>query len=610
MAQTFVALLLLGALLPVAFNRLRSDAAALIIVTGLAAAQWMGLGVLGPAGMRNDATKALSGFGQPVILTLISLFILLRALDKTGVTRLMARQLARLSHGSEQRAIFVLCTATALLSLFMNNLAAGAMLLPSAIDIARRSSLRASRLLIPVAFGSLLGGSATYFTTAHIIASELLPLSQPPQPALSVLAFTPVGGLIALGGIALLTLAGRWLLPLREPHLDQTPARSSSKELEAAYQLGERLWEAVVDVKSTLRWRSLASSQIGERLGIAVVAVLRDSATLLQPAPELLLQSGDRLIVIGREERVRMLASEAYQLDIRPADGNLTLRGVMFVEAILAPRSNALGHTLKSIALRANTGFTAVALWRGERSYRTDVASMPLQFGDSLLLAGPPQRLKSLQALREFIVLEADTSDAPLPRGPALLAGGLLLGAVLAAALGAPTFLAMLFAAVCAIVLGLVPLSEAYREIEWPAIFLVGGMFSAGAAMTHTGLAAAIGQYMIGAAAPFGALGLAAGAFLLSAALTQVMGGQVSILVSGPVAISAALSLNVNPQAIAIAAALGCSAAYLTPMAHPVNALVTAPGNYLFSDFARAGLPLLLLSFVLMLLGMRLFWGL
>lgn len=608
--QVIVVIALIAPLALVALNRLRSDVAALLIVIMLSAAQWVGFGVLGKPSTPGDAIKAIAGFGQPVVMTLISLFIILRALDKTGITRWLAQRLLTVGGASESRLVFLFTIVTAFLSLFMNNLAAGALLLPSAMDVARRTSIRPSKLLIPVSFGSLLGGVATYFTTANIIASDLLTQAQPPQAPLHILDFTPTGGLIALAGILFISIFGKWLLPNREPHPDQLAARNTGSELEIVYQLGERLWEARVVEASALNGKTLVESCIGSRLGVSVVAIWRGPEELLSPQPTLQLRRGDVLIVIGREERVQQLAHVDFGLQVHPADQKLSPRGVKFVEAVPAPRSVALGHTLKETGFRSHTGFTVVALWRGARSYRTDVADLKLQLGDSLLLVGPQQRLRALQRNADFITLEPDWSDQPIPRRPALLAIGLIASAIVASALGVPTYLAMLAAAMAVVLFGLVSIAEAYREMEWSAIFLVGGMYAASAAMVNTGLATLIGQQLITLVAPLGPLGLAAGGFLLSAVLTQVMGGQVSILVTGPIAISAAISLNTNPQAIAVATAIGCSAAFLTPVAHPVNALVVAPGNYRFSDFAQLGWALMLVSFVVLLIGMRLFWRL
>jgi di/tricarboxylate transporter len=173
-----------------------------------------------------------------------------------------------------------------------------------------------------------------------------------------------------------------------------------------------------------------------------------------------------------------------------------------------------------------------------------------------------------------------------------------------------PVYLSTLAGALIIILSGLLTMEDVYRTMEWRAIFLIAGMYSVSTAMTNTGLAALVGQGMVGLVAPLGALGLAAGAYWLAAALTQFMGGQVTMLVTGPIVISAAISAHVSPQAIAVISAIGCSASFFTPIAHPVNILMIGPANYKFSDFFHLGWRLTLICFALLMVGMVLFWHL
>ncbi len=604
---------LLGAILIILFslvfaNRLRADIAALTISVLLGLAQVAGIGMLDSAGNPASAVKAISGFGQPVVITLLSLFIITRLMEKSGITRWISRYLIRIGGNSEARLIALFAGVTALLSLFMNNLAAGALVLPSALDASRRTGIKPGKLLIPVAYGSLLGGAATYFTTANIVVSNLLTTASPPQPALNILDFTPTGGLIAAAGIAFMALFGRRLLPDRAPAAHSAAARPTGSELENAYQLIERLWEGQILPESVLIGKNLDRAALGERLGLAVPAVLRGSRLIFPVGPEVTFQPGDRLILIGREERVAPLQQEGVA--VRKSETSyLTTLGLTLVEMITAPRSAAVGRSLKDLAFRRKTGFTAVALLREGRSYRTNVADFKLEMGDSLLVVGSPGQVELLRRGPDFIVLEPDTSDQPVEPGRALTSLAIIVGAVAASILGLPVYLSMLAAAVLIILLGLISPQEVYHAVEWQAIFLIAGMYSASLAMVQTGLAALIGDLVLRLVTPFGPLGLAAGAYLLTAALTQVMGGQVTALVTGPVAISAAISMGANPQAVAIATAMGCSVSFLTPMAHPVNMLMIAPANYTPGDFFRMGWPLTIISFFMLMIGLAVFWG-
>ena len=590
-------------------NRLRVDLAALLMAVALGAAQLLGLGMLGPAGTPGDAVKAISGFSQPVVITLISLFILTRGLEKSGLTNWLARHIVRIAGNREGRLIGLFAGLTALLSLFMNNLAAGALVLPSAMEAARKTGIRPSKLLIPVSFGSMLGGAATYFTTANIIMSDLLQIANPPQPPLNILDFTPTGGLIAVLGIAFLALFGGRLLPDREPAADLTAARLTGGELGSLYQLGERLWEARVLESSPLARQLLSQCGIGARFGVSVAALRRDAAGPLVPAADQVLLPGNVLFLIGREEKMAPLRE--LGLEITPARGGAdALRGIPLLEIVLAPHSQLEGSTLKEINFRQQYGAEVIALKRTTRSYRTDVGDIPLRLGDSLLAVGRLGQFPALRRSPDLIALEPDPSDQPVDRRQAGLALLLIAAAVGVSLAGVPIYLAMLAAAVLAMIFRVMPAEDAYHSVEWQAVFLIAGMYAVSLAMVQTGLAAMLGRGMIALAAPFGPLGVAAGAYLLTALLTQVMGGQVSALVTGPITISAAISMGVNAQAVAVATAIGCSASFITPMAHPVNILMIAPANYRFKDFVRIGVPLTLISFAGLLAGLVIFWGL
>ncbi len=594
----------------IATNRIRLDVAAMSTALTLALAQMLGLGVLGPPDTPNAAIKSLSGLAEPVTVTMFSLFVITRGLEKTGIMRWLARRILKISGSSESRLIGLLSATTALFSLFMTNLAAGALVLPSAMEVSRRTKIRPSKLLIPVAFGACLGGAATYFTSANIIASDLLRAANPPQAPLRILDFTAVGGLIAIAGIIYLTVVGRRVLPNREPSIEQAVARRTGTELEAVYQLAERLWEVKVPADSKLVNLSLVQAGIGERFGLAVLGIAHGRQSILAPSPDYVLQPNDLLLIIGREDRLVMMESDGVVVERESTDTRISPQGVSFQEVVLSPESRAEGRTLKELDFRRRYGFTAVALRREGRSYRTDVADFKLRLGDSILVVGVPENLKLLQRSADFLVLESDPADQPVHWRTAAIAIGVTGLAIGASILGFPVYMATMLAAVFMLVWGLLTMEEVYRKMEWQAIILIAGMYPVSLAMVNTGLAESLGKTFVSLIAPFGPLGLVGGAYLLTGLLSQVIAGQVTTLITAPVLISAAISLGTNPQAVAVAAAIACSAFFMTPIAHPVNTLMIGPANYKFTDFGRAGLGLTVLSFIMLLIGMSLFWKL
>jgi len=594
----------------VIFNRLRIDTAALFMAALLGVFQLSGLGMLGPEHTPADAIKAISGFSQPVVITLISLFIVTSGLEKSGVTRWLAHQILRIGGENESLLIALFATLTAVLSLVMNNLAAGALVLPTAMEASRRTGIRPSKLLIPVAYGSLLGGSATYLTTANIIMSDLLRIANPPQSPLRFLDFTPTGGLIAIAGIIFLWIFGKHLLPDREPAIEQATARRTIHELQDLYEINKWLWEARVLDHSELVDINLGSSQLGGKYGITVAAIIREQKNVLLQSADPKICPGDVLILIGQDEEISELRSLGLDITLEKENARSALQEPSYLEMILAPHSKMEQKTLKEIEFRKTFGMSVIAIKRLTQSFRTDVGDIPLNMGDSFLVIGNRKQISSLRKSSDFIIFEPDQVDEPIDKRQAFFTILLISVAIAVSIVGVPIYLSMLVAAVLSMALKVVPIEESYQSVEWQAIFLISGMYAVSLAMIQTGLANLLGKSTIALALPLGPLGVAAGGYLITALLTQFIGGQVTALITGPITISAAISLGINPQAVAVATAIGCSASFLTPMAHPVNILMIAPANYKFGDFFRVGWLLTFISFIVLLIGLAIFWHL
>jgi len=610
LSQYIILAVLSFPLLAVIIGRMRMDVAALTITALLALLQYAGFSVFGPAGQPDLALHALSGFSKDAVVILVSIFILTAALEKSGFALWISRQILKIGGSSVNRLIFLFSGTAALLSLFMNDVAAGALLIPSVIDVCRRTGINPGKLLIPVSYGSLLGGMATYFATANILASSLLQSASPPQEPLNVLSFLPTGGLIAISGILFMTFFGDRFLPEREQADVVRGRRPTGSELERLYDLCKRTWRVTVQKQSPFCGRTLREIGLGENYGLVLAAIRNGKHSLLFPDPDLQVKPGNQLLVIGREERVQEFAGQGVRIQPDQQEDTLSKRGLVIFELLVMPRSDAVGKTLKDLNFRKRYGWSVLALQRGSRNYRTDVGSQRLAVGDSLLVVGESARRDVLQSSRDFILLEPSLSDQPLKLKETVSSLGLLLAAVIAAVLGVPVYIAVLVAALLAIFSGTISMQEAYQAIEWQVIFVVGGMYSFSLALVESGLAASAGSLMAHLAESFGPLGLAGGGFLVASILSQIMGGQFEMMVTGPIAISAAIQYGVNPQAVAVAVAIGCSNSFLTPMAHPVNLLMMAPGGYKFSDFLRIGWRFFLLTFVMLLVGMVLFWGL
>ncbi|NDJ52172.1 MAG: SLC13 family permease [Chloroflexi bacterium] len=550
--------------------------------------------------------QALSGFSSSVVITLIGLFVITRGLEDTGVVQWIGGQLNRLGNGAELRLIPLFMLAGSTLSLIMNNVAAGAMLLPAAVHVSKSSDVPVSRLLMPLSFGTLVGGMATYLTTANIVMSELL-LSRD-LDGLNMFDFMPTGGLIVLATVLYMSLIGRRLLPER----DALSVATMLPDLQQTYQLGERFWEVPITPDSELAGLSLRESKIGERLGLTVVAISRGRQIISAPSSDERIQTGDRLLVIGRQERVDHLRGQGAHL-LRDAERERLLNDMPgeTAEIVIAPRSNAVGKTLSQLKFRDQFGLIVVALWRENRAYRTDVGKRVLEVGDALLVMGEANDVQALAENRNYIVLSESYASTSfrLEKAPfAALITALVLAVAIFDLFSLP--LVMLSGAALMVLAGCIEMDDFYEAVEWRVIFLIAAMLPLSVAISETGLADRVGMAMVNLLADSSGLILVTGMILLTMAVVQIIGGQVTALLIGPIAINAALQSQVDPQAMAVAVAMTCSMAFLTPIAHPVNLLVMGPGGYHFGDFSRVGVGMTLVTIATMLLGLILFWGL
>ncbi len=574
-------------------DRVRADLVALMVVVALGAT-----GVLPPR-------VALSGFSSSAVITLISIFVLVAGLQATGVTDQAGRLLRRLAGNSERRLLAAVMVLGAALSLVMNNIAAAAILLPAVSGLARRGDVRLSRVLMPLAFATILGGMATLFATNNIVVSGVLRSRN--LAGFGILDFAPVGGPMAVAGILFMVLvAARWL-PEHAGMDGQQTDRPPHPDLIKVYRLDERLFRARVPAGSILIGRPLAVSPLRERFGVTVVAIERNGRVIPVTAPDATVAEGDVIVLEGNEEDFRRRDVEPY-LEILPPrpwrEKDLETGEVVVVEAVLAPRSGLLGQTLRSSRFRDKYGMVVLGIWRQGRPLRTHLGDLPLQFGDALLLQGPRARLPLLDTEPDLIVL-ADPSE----RGPQVMPEkGTLAVAIMALTLLMATLKPdllgeiMLAGAVGMVLARLLSMDQLYNAIEWRSVFLVAGMLPLGLAIAESGLATLVAQGLVDWLLPLGPRAVVAGLGLLTVLLAQVINGAAVAGIMAPVAIAVAQQAGLDPRTLAMAVALTSSMAFITPLGHAVNVLVMGPAGYRFHDFRRVGLPLTVVVFAVLLL--------
>ena len=379
------------------------------------------------------------------------------------------------------------------------------------------------------------------------------------------------------------------------------------------YGLEKRLLEISIPSDSSLAGKSLLDSRLADAFGLSVLGIIRNGHTQLMPDPDEKLLTGDKLVVEGRVQDVEVLGG-LQELEILPSSASslreLESDEVGLVEVVISPHSNLGGRTLKDLKFREKFGLSVLAIWRGGGAHRSNLRAMPLRNGDALLIYGQRNRIRLMASEEEFLVLSPEVQAAPR-REKAWLASAIMVSVVISAGMGwLPIALAAVAGASLMILTECLNMEEAYRAIQWQAIFLIAGMLPLGIAMQNSGTARFLASQVIGVVETWGPLALMAALFLLTTLAAQVMPNPVVAVLMVPIAINTASDMGYSAQSLAMLVALGASTTFLTPVGHPANILVMGPGGYRFADFARVGLPLTLLVMATVLVVLPYFWPL
>ena len=724
---------------------------------------FLGLAVLIFAGYVG-ADEAFTGFASSAVITMLSIFIVSAGLLHTGVADLIGGRIYKLVGGKEVPLIITLMLVAGVLSAFMNNIAATAVLMPAVSSIARRAKLSPSRLFMPLAFGAILGGTTTMVgTPPNILAAAML--EQRSMTPFALFDFTPIGLAMLLVGTLFMATIGRRLLPKRE--MD----RAAGEDLGEVYQIQDQLFSLRIPQDSPLDGVSLAESQLGSALSVQVVAIsragksqlapegstrirggdvllaegrlsdlkellrvqqievdraevgslprpaqgvtairmglapnspfigstlrslkfreqfeatvvaiyrsgrmvrenlaemeldaqdqlvaicgrkqlkrlasrpellepqemglsatqelqenlyllrlpkgspfvgetiarsrmgelmgltvggiIREGSTYLGVLPTEILEEDDRLIVSGEPERIlRLRDIGEFEVDSKIDFTELESEEIGMVEATLSPRSALAGRTLAESSFRDRYGVQVLALWREGKAIYQKLAALPLRVGDALLLQGPRDRIRRLAADADFVVLSQSaqaprrTSKAPFALGGLLLMVGLVISGI------QPIAVASFTAASLVVLAGALTMEEAYRAIEWKAIFLVAAILPVGIAMERTGAAELLAQSVTGTAGTLGPYAVLAALIVLSSLLSQGLDGAPAVVLLTPVAIDASQRLGLSPYPIMMGISLAASAAFMTPFSHKANLLVMGAGGYRAYDYLKVG---------------------
>ncbi len=596
-----ITLAILGAAL-VAFvsDRIPADLVALLVAVALGLT-----GVLTP-------DEAFSGFSRAAVIIIIAIFILAEALKRTGVTENVGSFLLKIGGGGETRLTVVVMAIGAFLTLFMNNIAAAAVLLPAVSGAAKRAGISSSRVLMPLALSTIVGGAATLFTTSNILLNSILVDSG--SAGFSIVEFMWVGVPVVVASIVYMALLGRTLLQ-GESMLERTQAPNAGErdDLVAAYGLGRNLFKAKVPEGSLLIDRPLSESTLREKFGVSVVSIERDGRKMLSLSPTTEIHRGDVLVFEGDEEDFRRRDIEPL-MDPLPVEKwgeeDLESRHVEIVEAMIAPRSRLIGESLRGVDFREKFGLNVLAIWRRDREIVTNLAEETLQFGDALLLQGTKERLRIAAKDPDLIMLMSRDGEVPVTAPAKGRAALLIFVVTLAMVIAFPGIIGpvMLGGALAMILVGVLSTDQAYSSIGWRSVFIVAGMLPMGIALVKTNAAGIIGQYVAATFGGEGVIVVAAALVLVTMVLVQMLNAAVVATIVGPIAINIAQQSGFDPRALVMSVAVACAMAFVTPLGHPVNVLVMGPAGYRFKDFVRVGMPLAVVLFFISMAFLWLFW--
>ncbi len=596
-AENYLVLGILGlSLLLFLSERLRVDVVALLTMLALAVS-----GVLSPE-------EAFSGFSNPAVVTVWAIFIVSGGIVHSGVADRLARLITRIAGKRYTRLLLVIMLGAGVMSAFMNNVGAVAILLPAVTAVSTQAEIPPSRLLIPLAWASLLGGNMTLMgTPPNILANSILE-EYAKLPPLGFFDFLPMGAIVLLAATLYMLLVGQHLLP----------AYGERGKLAQAYHLDDYLAELRIPRESPLDGRVLAETGLGQHYDVHVLHIYAADGHVLFASPGRRLNHGDVLLVQGAPHELTRLARERHlvMLTRRPVqDLEHTGEhpgGLSMGEVVLAPKSTLHGKTLRQIDFRTHYGLTVMGIRRQGDLFVHHLANEPLQFGDALLVEGPRARLAMLQHDNNLLLttpLSADTTPRNHDKAPLVL---LIIAVMLFVTITGwlHIAIAMLAAGLLMVLFGVLDMNQAIAAIDWKAVFLVAGMLPLGIAMQKTGTALLLAESVTRLLGGLGPMAVLMGLYALTALLTTGMSNAAVTVLMTPVALDVARTLGASPYPFALAVVLAASNAFMLPIGHQANIIVMGPGEYRFSDYFRAGWGLNLFLAVIVALTLPLVWPL
>jgi di/tricarboxylate transporter len=545
--------------------------------------------------------RAFMGFSNPAVITVAAVLVLSRGLQNSGIVEWIGQWLGRLKGGITVQ-LFALTGMITILSAFMNNVGALALLLPVVLELAHKKQMRASTLLMPIAFASLLGGMTTLIgTPPNIIVSSFR--QETGAEPFGMFDFSPVGVGVAIVGLLFIVLIG-WRL---------IPDRRSKATMINLFEIENYVTEVRLPEGSKLVGKAIREISDFSKAETIIIGLVRGRERRMEPSPRTILRAEDILILSSDTENIKKLVGDVGLVLVgseKLGQEDLESEDICLLEAVIMPNSIMLGGTAKSLNLRATYGVNLLAISRQGQIMRSRLDRIRFRNGDVLLIQCHSEMMK--ETVETLGCLPLAGRGLRIGQTRKILTTLLIFGAaLLASAFGLiPVQISFVAAAVLMVMTKILTLGEAYQSIDWPIIILLGAMIPVGEALEMTGGAQLIANSLLNLSGIMPAAGILVIALVATMFLSDLVNNAAAVVLMAPIGIRIAEGMGVSVDPFLIAIAIGASCAFLTPIGHQSNTLVMGPGGYKFGDYWRMGLLLEILVVVTAIPLILIFWPL